>query len=651
MDSSISTVPIPNQELLSFAERANRLLLSVKWTTKSTPNAPHNQATGAIAWRDTSLTTSQQEELSLLQAGKAVTNDPLLLPPGINHSLRSLRQGLSIGMYLSKVYTKFSGLDQLVSLNSKEALADLQKVEFRNKYQTASAVTLFGAAYYTLWELSQYRTDELSNVKLEIPALPELYLQDPVRSLDCFVFYLTALVQKSGLVNSELEFIKATELYMRAVVDELRRRSDSLSYLEPFTSQIYQLENSEFRINGFSAELSNQLPTIEFNRVRLQDIVGNRDAKHQARRLVGRLLCYDLQTKRNPIYDLGGLTPITLGFGEPGTGKSLLISAIATLLDEHCRDLGLPFLFWPMPDTVVSTFQGGSAERMMNWMNVLKDPGKIVYAPIDDAENNLEERSRQGVSAGVREVIAVFLRNTEGAYATHRGNTLIQLFTNLPDQIDRAVLSRIGDRYYIAGASTREDFLDQDYLWYRKYNDIDSDFVAASPPTNYTFLANQAELDTLSEISGTQTNPVEPRIKQIFAEVLKTKDPQSHEFFAELFLQTKKSFPFFTSRDIRNIQRAIDARVLDFDFPEEWFSNPELFFSKDYQTKKSLLVDLMKGNLGQLSFNDIRLEESVRYLDAMVNIADSGRERKIAEMVEDLELHTCARNRFSRLES
>jgi hypothetical protein len=50
-----------------------------------------------------------------------------------------------------------------------------------------------------------------------------------------------------------------------------------------------------------------------------------------------------------------------------------------------------------MPDTIVSTFQAALAERMMKWMSVTRDPTRIIYAPIDDAENNLEERTR-GVS-------------------------------------------------------------------------------------------------------------------------------------------------------------------------------------------------------------------------------------------------------------
>ncbi|MFN8390685.1 MAG: AAA family ATPase [Bdellovibrionota bacterium] len=647
MDSSLSTVPIQNQELASFNERANRLLMSAKWTGKSFSEQAPQQPAGTIAWRDTTTAPQQQEELSLLQACKVLGNDPLLLPAALNQALRSVRQGLCIGMHLSKLYTKFSGLDQLVTLNAKGALAELQKVEFRNKYQTASAIAVFGSAYSLLWELSQYRADELNNLRLDIPALPEVSLQDPVRALDCYIFYLTALVQKSGVVKNELECVKAIMLYAEAVVNEIRRRADSFTYTEPFTGQVYQLEGSEFRVNGFSAELAGKFASVEFNRVKLDEIVGNREAKHQARRVVSRLLCYDPQAKKNPMYDLGGLAPITLGFGEPGTGKSLLISAIASMLDEHCQALGLPFLFWPMPDTIVSTYQGGSAERMMSWMSALKDPTKIIYAPIDDAENNLEDRSRQGVSAGVREVIAVFLRNTEGAYAVHRGNSLIQLFTNLPDQIDKAVMSRINDRAYIAGAVLREDFLDQDYLWYRKYEKIDPKFVNLSAPKDYALLTRQAEMHSLSEVSANVREPKEPRVKSIFDAVLKNYSPKSHDFYAQLFAQTKKEFPFFTSRDVRNIQRAIDARALDFDLPGAWFEDPELFFKRDYESKRAMLIEQMKQNLGGLSFGDIRFEETIRYLDSMATIADSGRERKVGQLVEDFELQTEARRRFN----
>lgn len=648
MESNLAGIPITRQQLDEFSERANRLLTSVKWAPKGNFFEGEKPKTVTPVWRDSSVADARTEELSLLKSGHQISRDPVLLSQDINFVLNAFRDALTVGMHLSKTYTKFSGLDQLILTNSKGGLAEGQKTEFRSKYNTASAVTLFCTAAYMVWKLSGYKAEEVSSLQVDFPGIPEMTLQDPVRAIDCAVYYYAAYLEKSGTVRTDIDFVKMSLLYFRSLAEELKLRAASLQHAESFTGQSYKLENTDFSINGFEFDYDGSEISVEFNRVELDEIVGNRDAKHDARRTAGRLLCYDPLTKRNPMQDLGGLAPVTMGYGEPGTGKSLLIAALATMLHDYCKNLGIPFLFWPMPDTVVSTYQGGSAERMMSWMKVLKDPTKIIYAPIDDAENNLEERTRQGVSAGVREVIAVFLRNTEGAYAVHHGNAVIQLFTNLPDQIDKAVMSRINNRSYIGGAKTKEDFLDQDFLWMKKHHKVDPGFVRMTDPKGYNYLESQALLKTLSTVYEKLTSPTEEKIRAIFEQVMKRHQPDEHEFFAEFFLKVKEQYPFFTSRDIRNIQRAIDSRIMDFDMPEEWMNNPEVFFKKDYDSKRSMIVELMKSAMKGLSFAEVRLQETIRYLDNMVRIADTGRNRKIQELVDDYDLRHEAQQRIEK---
>lgn len=646
MESNLQAVPIEPQHLEPFNERADRLLASVKWAPRSPYPWAAPASPSSTSWRESTTPAPAPEELSLLRFARALSGNSVLLTESLNHALTVVHRALRIGMHLSRLYTRFSGLDQLVSLNERGGLTDAQKSEFRSKYQTASAIAIFSAAYYVVWELGTYKAEELGGVKVDFAGIPEVSLQDPVRAVDCLLFYYAAYLEKSGAVRTDLDLLRMTLLYFQAAVDEIKLREESLRFVEPFTSQTYRLQNSEFALNGFKVELNSPESSIEFNRVELSDIVGNRDAKHEARRLVSRLLCYDLQSKRNPVFDLGGLSPVSLGYGEPGTGKSMLISATATMLADYCKELQLPFLFWPMPDTVVSTYQGGSAERMMAWMKPLKDASRIIYAPIDDAENNLEERTRPGVSAGVREVIGVFLRNTEGAYAVNRGNTLIQLFTNLPDQIDRAVLSRINSRFYIGGARTRADFLDQDYLWLKKYRTIESAFVAMHDPSDYPYLSEQALLGSLSQLGALKPSPEHPALAKIVASALAKRKLEEHAFFGELYAALKASFPYFTSRDVRNIQRAIDGRIMDFDLPDEWFSSPEQFFKRSYDDKRGLLVELMKQNMRGLTLAEIRYEESIRYLNNMIRIAEEGRERRVQAMAEELSLRREAETRF-----
>jgi len=636
MESSKEAIPINRAQLNNYLDSANRLLQTVKWRAKPDvlpKESKSSLAAGTPQWRESAVSQQKEEQVSIIQGAKRAGNDSFLFSEAINHALLSIRCGIQLGAYLSQLYAKASNLETLIEQNQRGQLTDTQKTEFRAKYQTASAIALFSLAYYVVSELEN-KSDELSNVAVEFSGIPEISLRSPIEAFECSMFYYGLYLEKSSSVLGEKELVKLTLLYFRGLLDELKLRDESLQYTEPFTMRTYKLEGSEFSINGFEAELTDGRTSVEFNRVTFEQIVGNRDAKHYARRLAERLVCYDPVIKKNPMYELGGFSVVSMGYGEPGTGKSMIIAAVATLLDEYCKILGVPFLFWPMPDTIVSTFQGGSAERMMKWMSALKDSARIIYAPIDDAENNLEERTRQGVSAGVREVIGVFLRNTEGAYAIHRGNAVIELYTNLPDQIDKAVLSRIRRRVYIGGAKEAHDFLDQDYLWWKRYRALDPSFVNCKDSDGYIYLEKQKLVSSLTKVSEDISEPKEESIQNIFSKVREKYDVNQHEFFSVFFARVKTVYPLFTSRDVRNIQEAVDSRIMDFDFPADWLENPEVFFRQSYGRKVDMIKELMRENMRGLSFAQIRLQETIRYLDNMVRIADTGRKRRILEAAE-----------------
>jgi hypothetical protein len=340
--------------------------------------------------------------------------------------------------------------------------------------------------------------------------------------------------------------------------------------------------------------------------------------------------------------------PVFMGYGIPGTGKSMLIAAIATRLKAHSENLDIPFLFHPMPDTLISTFQGGSAEKMVEWMKPLQDPTKLIFAPIDDAENNLQERTEQGVSAGVKEVIGVFLRYTEGAYAVNYGNSSIGLFTNLPEMLDKAVISRVQGRFKIDGARTEHDFLDQDHIWWRKLDRTMPDFVNMENPKNYEYLEDQKMVKSLGEILQKIEKPSEDRVLDTFEKVEKLHHHKDHLFYATLYKEIQSVFPFFSSRDVRNIQKAVSLRLTDFDLEKDWFENPEIYFKKDYDTKFQMLQELMRTNMKGLDFSDIRRQEVVRYLDNVATIADTDFKRKVDARVNQLHIDLEANSQFDK---
>ena len=285
---------------------------------------------------------------------------------------------------------------------------------------------------------------------------------------------------------------------------------------------------------------------------------------------------------------------------------------------------------------------------MVDYMRRLQDDDKIIYAPIDDAENNFEDRAREGVSSGVREVIGVFLRYTEGAYAIRRGNAVVEFFTNLPEQLDKAVLSRVQDRFPIDGAESREDFLDQDHLWWRRIQEVDAKVIRQKDPRDYSYLSAQAEVGSLGELETTEASLNDPRLRELVGAVEKQAGLGDHEFFARFYQGVLDVYPTFSSRDVRNIQQAMNNRLTDFDLPQDWLETPDTFFAQDYATKLGMLQELMLKNMRGLSFAELRWREVVRYCNNLATILNQDRERQIERLVLRMEHETEAQSRFRK---
>ena len=646
-----STFPIKQNELIALRDEATSYLKSVQWEQgnrarnkdKSTKEQDSillylSKATGSAA----EITSVSK---TILKLKKRLMPNSLAIPLKLNKALLNLQDAIAIGIWLKENYNDSSGFS---ALNERKSMLDNgQKHAFESKMQTSTAFMLFGMAYYTLFELKDEASDDLSVMKNKFAGIPELSLISPLKGISCVLYYYDKYLNHPDVIKQEQDIIDFTVVYFEAVIDEIYQRKESLDYTETLEDRTYKLADSEFAVSGWNTAFNDDVKSVEFNKIKFEQIVGNRDAKHFAKRLVERMLAYDFKVKKNPFQELGGFMPVFMGYGIPGTGKSMLIAAIATKLKEYSDELNIPFLFHPMPDTLISTFQGGSAEKMVKWMKPLQDPSKLIFAPIDDAENNLQERTAQGVSAGVKEVIGVFLRYTEGAYAVNYGNSSIGLFTNLPEMLDKAVISRIQGRFKIDGARTIPDFLDQDYIWWRKLDQTLPDFVNMENP-DYQWLSEQGLAKNLNEILKNTEKPTVERIFDIYENVEKQYKDHQHIFYAELYKEIQKVFPYFSSRDIRNIQKAVSMRLTDFDLPKEWLENPEIFLQKEYDTKFAMLQDVMRQNMKGLDFKDIRRQEVIRYIDNFATIADTDFNRKVNNRIKELEIRLAAENKFNK---
>lgn len=642
-----STFPIKHNELEALRDEATSYLKGVQWEqgSKAKSRDKDQKDTSILLYLSKANGNSSGNLVSvsktILALKKRLLPDSVAIPIKLNQALLALQEGLTMGIWLKDNYYDSSGFSHLQE--RKDMLDGPQRHEFDAKMQTATAFMLYGTAYRILFDLQNAVSDDLSVMKNKFAGIPELSLMSPLKGVSCMLFYYDKYLNHPEIITSDADVVNFTAVFFQAVVAEIQQRIAALDYTETITDRTYKLEKSDFAVAGWENVLEGTAKSVEFNKIEFEEIVGNRDAKHFARRLTERMLSYDFTAKKNPFLELGGFMPVFMGYGIPGTGKSMLIAAIATRLKKHCEVLDIPFLFHPMPDTLISTFQGGSAEKMVQWMKPLQDPTKLIFAPIDDAENNLQERTAQGVSAGVKEVIGVFLRYTEGAYAINYGNSSIGLFTNLPEMLDKAVINRVQGRFKIDGAQTIPDFIDQDYIWWRKFEKTMPDFVKMKNPKDYDFLSAQGLAKNLGEILNVNEKPSEAKVLEIYEKTEAAYKTDEHLFYAELYKNIQKEFPFFSSRDIRNIQSAISLRLTDFDLPEAWFEDPLLYFKKDYDTKYKMLQDLMKQNMKGLDFSDIRRQEVVRYLDNVATIADTDFKRKVEGRVHDMQIQMEAR--------
>ena len=171
-------------------------------------------------------------------------------------------------------------------------------------------------------------------------------------------------------------------------------------------------------------------------------------------------------------------------------------------------------------------------------------------------------------------------------------------------------------------------------------------FINMDSPDNYNYLDDQGLAENMGAILNRIEKPSEERVLETYEKIEKKHEVDDHNFYASLYKEIQKIFPFFSSRDVRNIQSAISLRLTDFDLEDDWFENPDMYFKKDYKTKFNMLQELMLSNMKGLNFSDVRKQEVIRYLDNVATIADTDFKRKVDARVNQLNIELEARDQF-----
>ena len=363
-------------------------------------------------------------------------------------------------------------------------------------------------------------------------------------------------------------------------------------------------------------------------------MVGNHIAKYQAMKLSKMIMAYDFDRRLNPFAELGGFIFTFMGDGAPGTGKTTLIQMMAGMINDYCQIAGYPFRYQNLSTDNIDSYQGKSGQNAKAFIDSIIDPAVIGFGTIDDIDTLAGKRGDRQSSSGQLEITAVLMESFAGANTVVRGNCTFGMFSNYPENVDDALRQRAGARFLVDGPQTRDDYIDILSLLLGKKHDI--------PLGAHNLFAAQEIKKAVAESFAGHSRPHEAGLIVVYDQI--STDIGKLDTIAKLGTYLKgiqEADPRFTGRAIKNITDAVKVRAMDFELPDEWMQNPDLFLRKDYDTKKAMIEGLR-----QPITVDMVIQEINRYADSEFRYADKSDEVAIANAVRDMGRMEEARRRY-----
>jgi len=545
--------------------------------------------------------------------------------------LHSLRRSLATAMVVADQFSDHTGLTQLLKDNLGGGLAASRKTEFSELLAASAIISLHVFANMASYLLATVHSDA-SNTNVEIGEVEEILTDNAHLALTGVLWELDQDI--ALFVNRDDKLIPTIMAFFEQLMEKASLRASNMPRLEAFKTVNYRVEDDNFQINGFTPFIRAAGSKLTMSFKKPNEVVGNHIAKYQAMKLSKMLMAYDFDRKLNPFAELGGFIFTFMGDGAPGTGKTTLIQMMAGMISEYCTHAGYPFRYQNLSTDSIDSYQGKSAQNAKAFINNVIDPNVIGFGTIDDIDQLAGKRGDRQSSAGQLEITAVLMESFAGANTVVRGNCTFGMFSNYPENVDDALRQRAAARFLVDGPQSREDYIDILHLLMGKNHDI--------PVGKHDLFAAQQIKKAVSDSYESYARPKEDGLIAVFDRV--SKKIGKLDTIAKLGTYLKgiqDADARFTGRAIKNITDAVKVRAMDFELPDEWMENPELFLFKDYDAKKAMIADL-----SQPITVDIVIQEINRYADSEFRYADKSDEVAIENAVRDMARMEEAKRRY-----
>ncbi|MBG6160060.1 energy-coupling factor transporter ATP-binding protein EcfA2 [Labrenzia sp. EL_208] len=563
------------------------------------------------------------------------SDDDALTTPLQAGILRALRRALSVAQVMSDQFAEQTGLSDLKRSNLAGTLDASQKDRFQQLLSASALISLHVFANMTDYLVTGLSA-ETEESEIQCGDVEEILLDNDQLALHGTLWELDQEISTSS-VETDTQLLALVTSFCEQLMEKVTLRAEGLALLQPFSEARYRVEEDNFEITGFTPAARARSTALTMAFKKPEEVVGNHIAKYQAMKLSKMLMAYDFDRKLNPFAELGGFIFTFMGDGKPGTGKTTLIQMMAGLINDYCSNAGFAFRYENLSTESIDSYQGKSAQNAKAFIKTVTDPNVIGFGTIDDIDQLAGKRGDRQSSAGQLEITAVLMESFAGANTVVRGNCTFGMFSNYPENVDDALRQRAGARFLVDGPQSREDYIDILYLLMGKNHSI--------PVGDHDLFEAQVIQKAVAASYESHARPKEDALVRVFDRV--NAEVGALDTIARLGVYLKAiqdADERFTGRAIKNITDAVKVRAMDFELPDEWMENPDLFLFKDYETKKSMIAELARPITVEMVIQEIN-----RYADSEFRYADKSDEVAIENAVREMQRMEEAKRRYMEL--
>lgn len=567
------------------------------------------------------------EGVQLIARIEAVGGEALTTPLQA-HVQHGLRRAIALALAVAEQYADRTALKDLKRANLQGALPEGSKTAFSELLTAEALIALYTFANATAYLLAEHAGQDT----VEIGDIEEILTENAQLALHGVLWEMD---QRIAALGADDTTMLATVLgFAEALMEKIAARAGTAPRLDAFTGAAWRVAADDFVIDGFSPARAAKGTTLTMTFKKPNEVVGNHIAKYQAMKLAKMLMAYDFERRLNPFAELGGFVFTFMGDGKPGTGKTTLIQMMAGLINDYCQVAGYPFRYQNLSTENIDSYQGKSGQNAKAFINTILDPQVIGFGTIDDIDQLAGKRGDRQSSAGQLEITAVLMESFSGANTVVRGNCTFGMFSNYPENVDDALRQRAGARFLVDGPQTREDYIDILYLLMGRNHDI--------PVGDHDVFSAQEIKSAVAASFESHARPHEEGLMRVFERVHdRVGDLDTIAKMGTYLKAIQEADERFTGRAIKNITDAVKVRAMDFELPDAWMEQPDLFLRKDYDTKASMIAELRVPIT-----TDMVIQEINRYADSEFRYADKSDEAAITAMVRDFGRQDAAKKRY-----